>query len=876
MNPTRHRNMMRPLAPDFKVVAALVLLLTLSCPVGAQQAIWICNPALPSSWFTPANWSGGTVPQAGYYVDVTNGGTAIISGATASARQLTIEGNSTVQQNGSTLTLNGISGFPSLELYSGQYRLLAGSLSVSYSIGVAEYGTADFYQEAGNVLASGQQIWLGWNTSSSGSWNLAGTGSITCNMLTLGYYGKGYFTQSAGTVTAGEVRLGVQGTSVGSPPTTVYPHGEYIITGGTLNAGVLTVGRHGSALFHQDGGTVAATTRLEIGSGAYGADVGPRRYELVNGIVNSGAVLVGAAVRGEFLQTGGTHNAGYLRIYANGNYGYTGGLLNVRGGLRLEGDLDFGGQARTLNLTNSVVDFGQGRILNASQATVTADTHTLIILPAGFDPQATFASFSPNALLQTADTVIVIPVGRSINGWGQIDEHVQCAGSLTAPSNGYLNLTSGLAVSNNAAVELRTGKLTVENTSSGMTSGTLKAGALTIGDKTTGSFTQSGGSLTVAEDVYLGYDSAGEGTFNQTLGSCAMKKRVFLGYYGDAHVTQSGGSNVISGDLYFGYLNYGQGDYTLSGNGTLSAPNEYLGWQGYGQGTFHQTGGTHTVTGKLVLGNNHPDTLGEYTLENGSLVTGYTSVGEKGLGHFTQSGGTHTITNALSVGPYGSPNFTNRGGAYTMSGGTLTVGTLQIGGSSSDSGLGGTFEILGPASIRVSKTLYLGKRATLNAIPGSEIRLTSGAAFDLLSTDPVALAGLANLRLTIDSGTGLLSQFEAASQDMGATMDGFDANFAFNALQVGAGRTSAMKLVDARDNHPSWSGSEAVYVHSLILESGSSLNLNGLNLYCVNYTNNGGTMTLNGGQFEVIPEPASLGLTALGLTALVARRRRAR
>lgn len=326
-----------------------------------------------------------------------------------------------------------------------------------------------------------------------------------------------------------------------------------------------------------------------------------------------------------------------------------------------------------------MVDFGRGSILNSTLASVAADNQTLIILPAGFDPSTEFASFSPNALVHTAGTTLVIPVDRSIVGWGQIDDHVQCAGSLTATSTGFLHLTNGLSLSDNASVELGTGVLTVQDESSGMTSGTLSADSLIIGDKTTGRFVQSGGSFTVAETVYLGKSTKeSEGTFQQTLGSCNMKT-VLLGSEGTGNIVQNGGDITVRENLTLGFYSNSCGNYKLSGTGRLTVLNEYLGLQDNGQGIFLQTGGTHTVTGTLSIGNNHTLTVGQYNLEDGTLIVENASVGQKGLGHFNQLSGTHTV-NTLAVGPYYKPNFTCRGGAYDMSGGTLTVGTLQIGG----------------------------------------------------------------------------------------------------------------------------------------------------------------------------------------------------
>lgn len=322
-------------------MAAFVLLLTLSGTAAAQVTEWSREASSPGNWATAANWSNG-VPQAGYMVNVTNGGTAIINSAAASAKNLLINNSSTVEQNIYSLTLIGSAYSPALTVEGGQYRLNSGSLSVSNSIGVGEYVTASFYQGTGRVLATGQSIWLGWNNTSTGYWDLAGSGSITCNKLYLGNYGSGYFTQSAGKVTADELQMGIF-RSAGADP-----HGQYSLHGGELQVRNLEVGMQGSALFRQSNSSVASTGILSIGTYQYDRD-GMRSYELSGGTLNSTRVITGT--KSQFLQTGGTHNTKYYQIGSDHLYNYTGGEFNINGGLRLEGALDFGNQLRTLNLT---------------------------------------------------------------------------------------------------------------------------------------------------------------------------------------------------------------------------------------------------------------------------------------------------------------------------------------------------------------------------------------------------------------------------------------------------------------------------------------------------------------------------------------------
>ena len=176
------------------------------------------------------------------------------------------------------------------------------------------------------------------------------------------------------------------------------------------------------------------------------------------------------------------------------------------------------------------------------------------------------------------------------------------------------------------------------------------------------------------------------------------------------------------------------------------------------------------------------------------------------------------------------------------------------------------------ASVTVSGRLYFGAAGFLTAVPGSTIHMT-GSAFENESINPDNLVGLGNLTLIFEGGTGDVDPFEVAGEDMGAVMAGFDSNFALGTLQLGGDAgIGQIQLVDTFDNRPDWEGSEALYVKNLIIGAGSTLDLNGLNLYYLNFTDLGGSIDFNGGDMQQVPEPATLLLLALGGVALLRRK----
>ena len=102
--------------------------------------------------------------------------------------------------------------------------------------------------------------------------------------------------------------------------------------------------------------------------------------------------------------------------------------------------------------------------------------------------------------------------------------------------------------------------------------------------------------------------------------------------------------------------------------------------------------------------------------------------------------------------------------------------------------------------------------------------------------------------------------------------EGFFENFALDTLQIGGEAPASVQLVDLFDNHPDLPGGEALYVEALIIGPGSSLDLNGLTLYCLASDIAPGAQLTNGAVLP-IPEPATLAL--LAVPAACALRRRA-
>ena len=140
------------------------------------------------------------------------------------------------------------------------------------------------------------------------------------------------------------------------------------------------------------------------------------------------------------------------------------------------------------------------------------------------------------------------------------------------------------------------------------------------------------------------------------------------------------------------------------------------------------------------------------------------------------------------------------GGDYPLGGSTITANA--------------TVNIAGGMTINGAGALTVGLGSTLNVSGNLLGDTTNAAGFNILGT--VVLDG---------NGTSSSpQQLEVMSQDEGNTAAGFTDNFAYNTLELANG--TYVELVDYLGGTP-----EALYVNDLIVPAGTTLNLNGLNLY---------------------------------------------
>jgi hypothetical protein len=172
-------------------------------------------------------------------------------------------------------------------------------------------------------------------------------------------------------------------------------------------------------------------------------------------------------------------------------------------------------------------------------------------------------------------------------------------------------------------------------------------------------------------------DTTNPGTVQMTGGGLSTYYAEYVGYSGTGTFVQSGGtnSNNVLG-MYLGYNSGSRGDYELSGTGVLSVASEGVGNSGVGN--FNQTGGKNTTSDLSVKSGS------SYSLSSGSLSVGT----EYQDGTFAQSGGTHTVgdfeaSGACTLSGTGSLSANDElinGGVFTQSGGTNSITSTPAGG----------------------------------------------------------------------------------------------------------------------------------------------------------------------------------------------------
>ncbi len=418
-----------------------------------------------------------------------------------------------------------------------------------------------------------------------------------------------------------------------------------------------------------------------------------------------------------FQQSGGSNTANYLSIGRYGRYVQSGGTLSlINGSLVNQGTFDGGGGTGSLIASSAIVNLSQGAVQNTCSMSISIDSNSLLIVPAGFSLADGFGMLNSQGITHNAGTTLVVPAGKGFSLSLATNDPVSCQGTILAPSGGSISLGNGLALSGTGLVGLGSGTLTVNDPISGITSGSLSAATQSIGARGAGVFTQSGGSSKLT-NLYVD-----NGTYNLSGNATLSATYEYVANGGPAYFIQSGGTHSIAKSLYVGSA--GAGNYTMSG-GQLSAGTINLGSYS-SPGTMSQSesasviaavismeGGTYNLTdsgllsaGSLTIGGDFSQSGGKVAIGT-SLTLGRGSAGDRNLyGTYSLSGNAQLSASNIYVG---SGSIT---GEFTQSGGTNAVGNLNIAGDYNQGvynyGYGSSYTLGGNSLLSASNTYVAG------------------------------------------------------------------------------------------------------------------------------------------------------------------------
>ncbi|MEI8375853.1 MAG: autotransporter-associated beta strand repeat-containing protein [Planctomycetota bacterium] len=466
---------------------------------------------------------------------------------------------------------------------SGTYDL-SGSGLVSASceyVGNSGMGT---FTQSGGTNGSGMNnqelsLYLGNNVGGSGKYSLSGGQLLAYNEY-IGFFGNGIFTQNGGSNIIDSLYLG---NNPGSS-------GTYSLSGnGWMSPYYEYVGFSGAGTFMQNGGTLSIVSQLYLGYNAGSSGT----YNLSgSGLVSVGAYeYVGSSGTGTFTQSGGTNTTGSLYLGNNtdgsGAYSLSGsGLISVTN--EYVGNFGIGTFTQSGGTNSTSLNLVLGKNDNSS-GTYNLNNGLLVLASLSKGSGSATFNFNGGTLLASSGFSTSLPMilGASSDRatFDTAGFNVTLSGSLSGPGS---------------ITKVGKGSLTLAATNSFSGNTLISGGTLILGSSlalqqstldTSGSGTLSFGSLTAA-----------------TLGGLTGSRTLSLSNSTSAPVAVQVGGNGVSTNFTGTLIGFGSLIKIGSGSLLLSGSNTYAGIIVVNAGTLQATGTAalpgYAVRGGINIGNN--------------------------------------------------------------------------------------------------------------------------------------------------------------------------------------------------------------------------------------------------------------------------------
>jgi autotransporter-associated beta strand protein len=453
-----------------------------------------------------------------------------------------VTGNGTFNHNSGTVSIGTFASFGRNAAATGHYEHAGGSFTTVGDLNIADYGVGTMNQTGGSITAGGWFV-VGYQSSANGTVTFGGGTLETPNWVAVGLNGTGTMTQDGGTITvntdainSGAFGLGRYATGNG---TFTQNHGTVNVINDWFVAGVDGIG---TATQNNDGiitCVVLALGQNATGNGTFVQD-GPTGSVTINNTGNNG-LHVGLNGIGRYeLKQGTLTLSGLTADIRVGDNATGSGTLIQSGGTVVSGDWTYIGRSGVGTFTKEGGSYTAGDnfslALNAgSSGTMTMSGGTITVI--GNEP-----SYTGNFLIGRLGTANMEMTGGTID-------------LVVGPTpTGAIPLGS-----NNSA------SFSVANNVSGLPEGALdlaQDGNLIIAEQGgSGTLTQSGGTIKVAANIFIGGSTGGVGTYTLSGGQTLV-----------GQTSPTGGDIVIGGIAGSGTLNLQGGLLDVTkGSGKIGA-----------------------------------------------------------------------------------------------------------------------------------------------------------------------------------------------------------------------------------------------------------------------------------------------------------------